>query len=145
MSIKEIGTKCKGVGQTLVRTLERQDIFTVLLILLVGIASFGLGRLSALDTTRHGNIEVLEPLTTPTNAQNSPETRVMNASALSASVGSTTATQGKFVASKSGTKYHYPWCSGAKRIKDENKVWFDTAEAARAAGYTPAANCPGLE
>jgi methylphosphotriester-DNA--protein-cysteine methyltransferase len=55
------------------------------------------------------------------------------------------AVSGSYVASKNGTKYHYPWCSGAKRIKDENKVWFDTVEQARAAGYTPAANCPGLE
>ncbi|MES2994961.1 MAG: Ada metal-binding domain-containing protein [Patescibacteria group bacterium] len=51
---------------------------------------------------------------------------------------------GKYVASKSGSKYHLPTCSGAKRIKEENKVWFDTKEQAAAAGYGPASNCPGL-
>ena len=27
---------------------------------------------------------------------------------------------GQLVGSKNGTKYHYPWCSGAERIKEEN-------------------------
>ena len=31
------------------------------------------------------------------------------------------------------------------QIKEENKLLFDTIELARAAGYTPAANCPGLQ
>lgn len=49
-----------------------------------------------------------------------------------------------YVASKSGTKYYLPTCSGVGRIKEENKVWFATVEDAVAAGYTPASNCPGL-
>lgn len=51
---------------------------------------------------------------------------------------------GGYVGSKHGTKYHLPWCSGALRIKDENKVWFTTKEEAEAAGYTPASNCKGI-
>jgi len=49
-----------------------------------------------------------------------------------------------YVVSKNGARYHYPWCSGAQSIKEENKIWFDTKEEAEAAGYTPAANCKGL-
>jgi len=49
-----------------------------------------------------------------------------------------------YVASKNGTKYYLPACGTAKRIKEENKVWFGTKEEAEAAGYGPAANCPGL-
>ena len=52
--------------------------------------------------------------------------------------------EGTYVASKSGTKYYLPSCASAKRIKDENKVWFATEAAAAAAGYAPAANCEGL-
>jgi len=115
----------------------------MLLVILVGVASFGLGRLSVTDGK--GTVEVLPPLSTPSEALGAQQTSVPTTSALSASVGSATTAAGKFVASKSGTKYHYPWCSGAKRIKDENKVWFNTVEEARAAGYTPAANCPGLD
>lgn len=54
------------------------------------------------------------------------------------------AAKGKFLASKNGTRYYLPTCAGAKRIKEENKVWFATVEEARAKGLTPAANCPGL-
>lgn len=51
---------------------------------------------------------------------------------------------GGYVASKTGTKYYLPWCGTAKRIKEENRVWFQSKEAAEAAGYEPASNCKGL-
>lgn len=49
-----------------------------------------------------------------------------------------------YVASKNGTKYYLPTCGTAKRIKEENRVWFATKAEAEASGYAPAANCPGL-
>ncbi len=49
-----------------------------------------------------------------------------------------------FVASKTGSKYYTPDCAAAKRIKDENKVWFATKQAAEAAGLTPSTSCKGL-
>lgn len=51
---------------------------------------------------------------------------------------------GSYVASKTGTKYYLPWCGTAKRIKEENRVWFGSKEAAEAAGYEPASNCKGM-
>lgn len=53
--------------------------------------------------------------------------------------------QGQVVASKNGTKYHLPECSGAKQISDKNKITFNSIEEARAAGYSPASNCKGLK
>lgn len=50
----------------------------------------------------------------------------------------------RVVASKSGTKYHLLTCSGAKTIKEANKIYFDSIDQAKAAGYGPAANCAGL-
>lgn len=48
------------------------------------------------------------------------------------------APQGQFVASISGTKYHpVTGCSYADRIKDENRIHFNTAKEAEAAGYEP--------
>jgi hypothetical protein len=41
----------------------------------------------------------------------------------------------------SSRKYHYSWCGSGKRIKTENRVWFETAALAEAAGYTLAGNC----
>lgn len=48
--------------------------------------------------------------------------------------------QGKYLASKNGTKYYTPTCSGAKRIKEENRIWFNSAEDAILQGYS-AAKC----
>lgn len=49
------------------------------------------------------------------------------------------------VASRGGTKYHRLDCPGANTIKDSNKIYFDSIELARSAGYLPASNCPALE
>jgi hypothetical protein len=49
------------------------------------------------------------------------------------------------VASKSGTKVYFIWCSGVKRIKEENKVYFDTVEDALNKGYEKAKKCPGMD
>lgn len=54
------------------------------------------------------------------------------------------ATTGAYVASKNGTAYHLPTCTGAKQIKEENKVWFATKADAELAGYKPAKNCKGI-
>ena len=47
----------------------------------------------------------------------------------------------RVVASKNSDKYHHAWCSGAKRIKQENQIWFNSAEEAEAKGYILAGNC----
>jgi hypothetical protein len=45
------------------------------------------------------------------------------------------------VASKNGTKYYYLHCSGVGRIKEENRVYFDSFQEAESAGYEIAKNC----
>ena len=42
---------------------------------------------------------------------------------------------GKYVASKTGAKFHAPKCDWAKKIKKKNQVWFNSAEEAKKAGY----------
>ncbi len=44
-------------------------------------------------------------------------------------------------ASRNGTKYYFPWCSGVARIKEENKITFPDENSAKSAGYSKAANC----
>ncbi len=103
---------------------------------LVGLACFGLGRLSVTQP------EVPRLVIN----QGGPGQGAQAAVGGGANPVSHEATQGgrNFVASKSGSKYYLPACSGVSRIKEENKVWFDSATEAEAAGYGPAANCPGL-
>jgi len=42
---------------------------------------------------------------------------------------------GKYIASKTGSKYHAPKCDWAKKIKKANAVWFNSKDAAKKAGY----------
>ncbi len=49
--------------------------------------------------------------------------------------------EGEFVGSKNSDKYHYPNCSYAKNIAEGNRVWFDSIEAASAAGYVACRGC----
>ncbi|MCK5122797.1 MAG: hypothetical protein KAQ87_01450 [Candidatus Pacebacteria bacterium] len=44
---------------------------------------------------------------------------------------------GMFVASKNSKIYHLPNCQYVKRIKEENKIFFKSAEEARERGYSP--------
>lgn len=50
----------------------------------------------------------------------------------------------RLVASKKGTKYHLPWCPGAMRMSEKNKIFFKNKYEAEKAGYEPAKNCAGL-
>jgi len=107
-----------------------KDIILAVVIILVALIGFGLGRLSKIKEGKAPLI--VENTQNDANAQIAP------------SISNTTA-DGGVVASKNGTKYHYPWCSGAATIKEENKVTFSTIEEARKAGYLPASNCKGLK
>ena len=129
MSIQEISSNIK-------RYLAVDEFFYTAVILLVAVVAFGLGRMSGGEIeTQTASLLKSEPQAV-TVTQEAP---VVESTAVPGGVG-----EGNYVASRNGTKYHLPWCPGAQQIKDENKVWFDTKEAAETAGYTPAANCKGL-
>lgn len=91
------------------------------IVTLVGITAFGLGRLSALQEQK-GELKIY------TSGEGSVLGTSTNA----------------YVASKGGEKYYLPTCPGAQRIKEENRIWFPSAEVARSVGFAPAAQCPGL-
>lgn len=116
--------------------LNNKDILIVLLIILVGTASFGLGRLSAKGESK-------SPVRIVSNSENSSAGKATLAN-VSNSANSSNLSSAKVVASKNGSKYHFPWCPGASQISDKNKIWFDSGAAAEAAGYERASNCRGL-
>ncbi len=95
----------------------------IALVFLVALASFGLGRLSALEDARPP-VSIVE---VPTSAEQRPM-----------------ALGGLLVAARSGSVYYYPWCAGVSKISPANKVWFESEAAAKKAGYAPAKNCKGL-
>jgi len=112
---------------------KAQDIFLIMSVLLLSGISFGLGRLSV---TQH-------PLQPVTLQQAQLGTVTMN-TATQPLQSAEQASKKQYVASKNGTVYHAPWCSGAQRIREDNKVWFATKKEAEGAGYRPAKNCKGL-
>lgn len=136
MSIQEVWGKFKDFWQN-------SDILLVLIIVATALLSFMLGRYSVLDITTSAQ-------TAPAQSANVVESKLEYESKQLETASNTEtneppiSTPGKYVASKSGTKYHLPWCGSAKQIKESNKIWFNTKEEADKAGYTPAANCKGI-
>jgi len=105
------------------------EVVLAAVIILTALASFGLGRLSALGKNKF-----------PVRI----EAKNQSVAALSSQNPKTESAQNLFVASRNGQVYHFPWCAGAQRIKEENKIFFNSREEAEKAGLRPAANCEGL-
>jgi hypothetical protein len=116
-------------------------LFLSLVIILVATLSFGLGRLSSSPDQEGISIsfdQSLAALLAP-GGEGKPQT----ASAIQSMQGTAAENNmgGGVMASKSGTKYHFPDCPGAKQIKEANKLYFSTPEEAEASGFTLAGNC----
>lgn len=119
------------------------SILLVLLLIFSGLSAFALGRLSVEKVEKQGGV-VIETIA-PEFHKGSEEAKAYPPTEGKEAV-ETPATESPFlVGSKNSDKYHFPWCSGARRIKPENTVSFSSYEEARNAGYTPASNCDGLQ
>ena len=125
MSIPEITDKIKS----LVGNLEKSDFMLFGIIILVAITSFSIGRLS--NTQTRGEPVIISnaiPFPTATNLADP-------------SVAGVSTSQGSFVASVNGTKYYPVDCSGADRISEQNKIYFNSALEASTAGYELSVLC----
>lgn len=127
---------------------SNDGVFYGMLLLLVGVSSFGLGRWSMVDIesyAHHANIVLTEATASTPTITTEEDTIILPSVPTNSGEDLEPGVQPqKFVGSKNGSKYHFPWCPGAKQMKEENKIWFSSKEDAEKAGYTPAANCKGL-
>lgn len=105
------------------------EIVLAAVIILTALASFGLGRLSALGENKFP-IKIESSASAKATADEATKNLKQTANL--------------FVASKNGQVFHLPSCPGAKQIKEENKIYFSSKEEAEKAGFRPAANCEGL-
>ncbi len=125
------------------RSRKGRDVILVTAMCLLATLSFGLGRLSV-----HGGGAAPVTLVIPKEVATTSVARIMGTpvgqDAVQDDLPAQSTQAGAYVASKTGAVYHLPWCSGAKRIKEENKIWFASKEEAEQAGYRPAANCKGI-
>lgn len=154
MSIEDLRQKIKGIIQITSERVSKgrfsgfrlpilsEDLVFMLVIMLVAFGSFGLGRLSKIEGAK-----------VPIQIQNAPEVTKETFSGKASNTTKNTLDanhiaeqkeSGKLVGSRTGSKYHYPWCSGASRIAEANRLYFASKAEAEKAGYTPAANCKGL-
>lgn len=106
-----------------------KDILIVIIVILVGLGSFELGRLSKEHQNSGIKIEYLnEDLIKP---ENQPANVIR-------AVESTNKT---FFASNKGSKYYSIGCSAGKTLKQENRIYFATREEAEGAGYELSSLC----
>lgn len=130
MSIKEFAEKIK-------------PLYTLFLIIVIATIFFALGRLSALEESKTPLRIINQDIGQNKALEGQNTANVIDSVVLESQSGDQNS--GEVVASKSGSKYHFPWCSGAKSIKPENLITFSSIEEARKAGYEPAKNCKGLK
>jgi len=145
----------------------KRAIFAVFFVLLITIASFGIGRVSVLEGSRRP-VKIIEsrfatstieekPEKTTIDSQSQLELEKNKANPVTSSKGSKPASStntdivntmeygGHIIGVKTSKKYYFPFCGTIKRLKEENAVVFKSIEEARSAGYLPAKNCKGLQ
>ncbi|MDZ7726167.1 MAG: Ada metal-binding domain-containing protein [Candidatus Campbellbacteria bacterium] len=119
------------------------SIIVILLVLFVSFSAFALGRLSAEKNSSKGLVvETVPPNIFKEKGSNNG---IEDEKASQGGSEEEVAEDRFLVGSKNSDKYHFPWCSGAKRINEENLISFSSYEEAKNAGYVAAQNCDGLE
>lgn len=126
MSIPNFFDKIKGKI-----SIDKINILYPIIIIIVAVSSFGLGRLSGSlkDEFSFNKITLVE------ENNNIKEQEVVNDNNYE------NISTKKYVASKNGKMYYSIGCSGAKRIKKENEVWFSSKEDAEKSGYELSSTC----
>jgi len=119
---------------------QQQTLFLGVCVVLVAIISYNIGRINTLEKTplkitKEGSLGAnIYQGTSPKIIENNSSERIRS---------TPKPTDLRVIVSKKSTtkKYHYLWCAGGKKIKEENKLWFNSASEAETAGYSLAGNC----
>jgi len=129
MSINHFLNKIKGqIG------IDTTTIICLFVIVLVGLSSFGLGRLSVTSMKDNYVSELENKNIGLVKGEMGETTEVKNEY-------SENTKQRMYVASKNGKLYYSLNCSGAKRISEKNKVWFADEIEAEKSGYELSSSC----
>ncbi len=107
-----------------------EEVGVSVLIVLVAVSSFYLGKTSVSLETKHPPIKVEE---------------VKAAATTTPAVKSTSQSQsGGVVATPNGKRWYMPWCPSVAKLAESAKRHFASVAAAEAVGLTPAKNCAGM-
>lgn len=116
-----------------------KDILTIVIIILVGLVSFELGRLS-IQKPLNG-IKINSSSQTA-SAIGQYDSNTANISSNEVNVPEIADITGKeYFGSKRGKKYYTLDCSSGKSIKKENRIYFSTTNEAEQVGYTISTSC----
>ncbi|HWA31840.1 MAG TPA: hypothetical protein VG694_00060 [Candidatus Paceibacterota bacterium] len=127
-----------------------KNILVALIVVLVGIGAFGLGKTfkKADESSGLGIYSpdqaagaILAPLPESTDNSKQKISSAVITSPVKITKGSMNPAGMSFMASKIGHKYYPIDCSAGKGIKAENKIYFADEAEANAAGYTRSASC----
>jgi len=119
MSINDFFNKIKGK-----LNIDTYIILYLLLVILVGISSFFLGRLSLESNNMSLN--------------NSGNIRIINRGVYNDDY---VLPKKEYVASRNGKIYYPLNCTKANNILNKNKIWFTNSGEAQEAGYKPSSTC----
>ncbi len=128
-----------GKIKAFIESEQGKDILIVLIVILVGLGSFELGRLS--KGTHGSEIKINYPDKT-TEAEASQTSNAISVNSNIPGEQKISTPSGKnYFASKRGKKYYTIGCSAGNSIKQENRVYFATSDEAEKAGYELSTSC----
>jgi len=111
------------------RLIKIKPFYNLILLVLVAVIFFLLGRLSFLEERK-----VPIRIDSPNTAEVAAVVEVLPLRE-----------GGEVIGIKTSKKYYFPWCSAVKRSRVENQIHFESLEVARSAGYLPGGACKGLK
>ena len=114
--------------------IDKMTLLYLFVIIGVGIGSFGLGKLSVGNLTEEQAGVVMADRDVKGSEITTNTDRELPVAGLDTK-------EKRYVASKNGKMYYSLGCSGSKRIKSENEVWFSTQSDAEKSGYTLSSTC----
>ena len=131
----------------------KDKLFLVAVIILIGLIGFGLGRLSSKYQTAKLNInstisnatDLSKVVASDTVNKTDKSYTTDMANKATAAVSSVASGAVKIIGNKNSKIYHREDCPGALKMSESNKVFFNSIEEAKSAGYKPAGNCQGLQ
>ena len=140
-SINNYMEKIKLTIKNCIESDKGKDILVVIIIILVGLGSFELGRLSKNSSNNNAGIKIEYP----DQEANAVSSLIENTPNLSVNSNILQNTQklasGNFFASSRGSKYYSISCSAGKTIKQENRIYFASSGEAEKAGYALSSSC----
>lgn len=129
-SIYHFKNKIKGL-----QTGNRNLILHILVIILVSVGSFFLGRMS------NSKLSNEKAYIVNGGEEGSQKVTLYPKSSKITSLDSSTQVENRYVASKNGKLYYRVGCGSSSRIKEENKVFFDSKQSAEQAGFQASESC----